>query len=84
MTTITYQYQGRTYESAVEIFWDGENHRYRVIIDGLQYEIILLEMGKHLNRMIWLQCMGPGIIEQPHDLIQAIGEGIQNSSVPIY
>jgi len=83
MTPFTYLYKGRTYESAVDMYWDGENHRYRVIVDVLYYELIIFQMGRSNNQIIWLQCMGPGIMEQPHDLIQAIGEGIEKTAVPI-
>ncbi len=81
MEPFTYQYQGKTIDSVAEYFCVEGNHRYRVKINDINYLLAICGWRGPNNTILWVQNVKPGDIVQPHDLIQAIGEGIEKSTL---
>jgi hypothetical protein len=80
MKDFTYEFKGRTYEAAVEYFFDRGDHRYRVKFNDTIIVLAICGWRGPNNMILWLHALKPGEIEQPHDLVQAIGEGIEKKS----
>ena len=78
MNRFRYKYKGVLYDSTVETYLQDGNHQYRVSLpDGLQYVIAPMGIRSPNGKIIWLQSNKEGEIVQPHDLNQAIGEGLE-------
>ena len=78
MYRFVYIYQGITYESSAEYFKDGSHKRYKVMApDGLAFIIGRFGIPGVNGKIIWVQSNKPGEVMQPHDLVQAIGEGLE-------
>ena len=75
----TFTYHDQNHPAVVEFFSHYSNDRYRIRL-ATQEEFVIAPAGfrDRNNRVIWLQTTGHGEShEQPSDLVQAIGEGLQ-------
>ena len=79
MCRFTYQYRAVAYESTMEHYLQDGEHRYRVVLpDGSQIAIAKFGMSPPNAKIIWLQAhQARGEVIQPLDLVQAIGEGLE-------
>jgi hypothetical protein len=78
MQFFTYKYAGEIHESGAEHFADRGCVGYRVAMgDGLTMIIAQAGMRAAQNKIVWVQFHGPGEIVYAHELVQAIGEGIE-------
>lgn len=82
MKDFTYTYQGKIVHSEVDYFIDRGAHRYRVKVPESDSYCVISPSGfpGAGNMIIRVQSVKPGEIVQPHDLIQAMGEGIEKAS----
>ena len=80
MPHFTYKYNGIKYKSTLEHFLkDGHDH-YRVTApDGVEFVMAPADSLTANGQIVWDQSNIMGEIIQPHDLVQAIGEGIDNN-----
>jgi hypothetical protein len=83
MKTFTYQYKGETFQSLVEYYMEGQDHRYRVQI-GQNFSVIVPSgfPGPN-NSIVWVQSHKGNETVLDHELVQAIGEGLERSGMPI-
>ena len=80
MYPFTYQYKGETFESHYSFSAEKGDARYQVKLPYAWYTIVALEFPRLPdNKIIWHQANKDGEIILPHDLVQAIGEGIEDS-----
>lgn len=78
MHRFKYKYKNVVYESTMEYYMQDFQHRYRVALpNGLRFVIAKFGMSPPNTRIIWLQSNKDGEIVQPHDLVRAIGEGLE-------
>ena len=84
MKPFTYQYKGETFQSAVAYYSEGRDHRYRVQL-GEQYSVIVPSgfPGPN-NSIVWVQSHRGNETVLDHELVQAIGEGVERSGMHIY
>jgi hypothetical protein len=83
MTSIKYKYKGITLDSTVERYKEDGCDRYRMVLpDGLVLIITPSGILQQNTKIRWLQTISPGEKIQPNDLIQSLGEGIENKYVP--
>jgi hypothetical protein len=83
MKTFTYQYRGETFQSAVKYYMEGRDHRYRVQI-GQNFSVIVPSgfPGPN-NSILWVQSHKANETVLDHELVQAIGEGLERSGMRI-
>jgi hypothetical protein len=83
MKTFTYQYNGENFQSLVEYYMEGQDHRYRVQI-GENFSVIVPSgfPGPN-NSIVWVQSHKGNEIVLDHGLVQAIGEGLERSGMRI-
>jgi hypothetical protein len=83
MKDFIYHYQGTTYMAAVTPYTNQEGYfRYRVMFDKSKGVIIGHAGVRGLNnQLLWVQELRNGIIEEPHELIQAVGEGLESAGM---
>lgn len=81
MQSFTYHYKGETVESLWSLSVDNGQPRYKVkLSDDLWFTIVPLIFDPQKDtKIIWHQSNKEGEIVQPHDLVQAMGEGIEAS-----
>jgi hypothetical protein len=78
MRPFTYQYKGETVESLWAVSVEKGDLRYRVKIGtDLWLTIVPTFVTSPSDKIIWLQSNKEHEIVQPHDLVQAMGEGIE-------
>ena len=78
MRSFTYQYKGETVESLWAASVENGDLRYRVKLGiELWLTIIPTFVAGTDKKIIWLQSVKEHEIVQPHDLVQAMGEGIE-------
>jgi hypothetical protein len=75
--TFHFKYQGEIQNSSVEIFKEGEYNRYRILLKDLTLVIASAGFRDASGKIIWVQSVKPREFVQPHDFIQAIGEGLE-------
>ena len=80
MYPFTYQYKGETFESLYSLSAEKGDARYQVKLQDAWYTIVALDFPRLPdNKIIWHQANKDGEIILPHDLVQAMGEGIEAS-----
>lgn len=84
MKMFRYNYRGEVRQSEVEYYMDRGAHRYRVVTQGGHCVVVPLAFPGPNGITLWVQSVKPGEIEYPHDLVQAMGEGIEQSGVPVF
>ena len=78
MQPFTYQYKGETVESLWSVSLEKGQLRYKVkLSDILWFTIVPLTFPSTGEQIFWHQSHKDGEIIQPHDLVQAMGEGIE-------
>jgi hypothetical protein len=78
MEPFTYQYKGESYNSRAVFIVDGRCKLYHVTSGhGLDFNIEPSEIPAPNGKIIWVQSNKPFEKIQPHDLVQAIGEGLE-------
>jgi len=78
MIPFTYQYKGETIESLFAISVDKGDVRIKVkLTTDLWFTIAPFGFTAPGEKIIWIQSNKEGEIVQPHELVQAIGEGIE-------
>jgi hypothetical protein len=84
MKPFTYQYTGQTFQSTVDYYMEGMSHRYRVQL-GENYSVIVPSgfPGPN-NSIVWVQSHKGDEAILNHELVQAIGEGVEKSGIEIY
>jgi hypothetical protein len=84
MQTFRYYYNDETYESEVMMFLDGSFTYYQLkMSDGLECTITSSGIRCPENKTIWVQSHKPDEKVLSHDLIQALGEGLENAGITI-
>ncbi len=78
MRSFNYQYKGETVESLWAASVDGGDLCYKVKLGtDLWLTIVPTFIKSPGDKIIWLQAVKEHEIVQPHDLVQAMGEGIE-------
>ena len=78
MRSFTYQYKGETVESLWAVSVENGDLRYRVKLGtDLWLTIVPTFVTGTADKIIWQQSNNEHEIVQPHDLVQAMGEGIE-------
>lgn len=78
MRSFTYQYKGETVESIWAVSVENGDLRYRVKLGtDLWLTIVPTFVTSTAEKIIWLQSNKEHEVVQPHDLVQAMGEGIE-------
>lgn len=72
-----------TYQSSVEYYKEGADHRYRVQVGNNFSVIVPSGFPGPGNRIIWVQSHKGDETVLAHELVQAIGEGVERSGMPI-
>ena len=82
MQLFTYKYKGETLNAVAMAYMDEGICRYRVIIENnLRITISPVSIPGTEGSVIWVQSNKSGEIPQPHDLVQAFGEGLSNAGI---
>jgi hypothetical protein len=84
MKPFTYQYTGQIFQSAVDHYMDGINHRYRVQIGEIYSVIVPSGFPGPDNSIVWVQSHKADEPVLKHELVQAIGEGLEKSGIEIH
>ena len=85
MQVFRYQYQDETCESDAVMFLDRSFTYYRIKMgDGLECTIASSGVRGPDNKTIWVQSHKPDEKVLSHDLIQALGEGLENAGINIF
>ena len=77
MISFTYNHNGKTEKALVEPFKEGEYHRFLIVQPDLRLVIAPAGIRGIASRILWVQTVKPLEFVQPHDFIQAIGEGLE-------
>ena len=81
----TYEYEGRTIHSLFEYYIFSGEHRYRVKSpDGGYFDILPLAFSGPNQETIWVQKVTDINMEKPHEMIMAMGQGIERTGHPVY
>jgi hypothetical protein len=83
MKMFRYNYRGEIRQSEVDYFMDRGGHRYRVVTQTGSCVIVPLALPGPKGITLWVQSVKPGETEYPHDMVQALGEGVELSGLPI-
>ncbi len=78
MQSFTYQYKGETVESLCAISVEKGDIRYKVKLRDVWFTIVPLSFPPpDDNKILWHQSNKEGELILSHDLVQAMGEGIE-------
>jgi hypothetical protein len=84
MQLFTYHYMDEIRKSVAYSFLENGRPYFRVLInDGLECTIASSGIPDPENKTIWVQSHKPGETVLAHDLIQALGEGIERAGANI-
>jgi len=75
MKPFTYIYQGRVHSATADHYLEGGYNRYRISLADETFVIAPAGIPGVAGKTIWTQPKGPGEKDQPHELVQALGEG---------
>jgi hypothetical protein len=79
MSCFVYKYEGVIHESSVAHYIESGCDKYKVeLADGLSIVVAQAGMRTDENKIIWVQSHITEEVEYAHDLVQAIGEGIES------
>ena len=79
MKPFQYMYRGQVLNAAVDYFTEEGYDRYRVILDNESFIVAPSGFTGPNGKTIWVQPVKAGEKDQPHDLVQALGEGIRGT-----
>ncbi len=77
MQPFYYHYRGEIKDSSAVLYSDNGHLRYLVSLGELWVTIAPSGFTDTYGKIIWVQSNKPGEIVQPHELVQAMGEGIE-------
>ena len=83
MKPFTYKYRGLIHKSFVNHYIDQGYNRYKVAYDDDYFIIAPSGIPGPKGRIIWVQSNKPGEIILSHDLVQSIGEGLEEFEIKI-
>jgi hypothetical protein len=83
MKPFAYHFEGVTYQSTVEYFKEGSDHRYRVQVGNGFSIIVPSGFPGPNNSIVWVQSHKGDETVLAHELVQAIGEGVEQSGIQI-
>jgi hypothetical protein len=83
MKPFAYFFEGVTYHSTVEYFKEGADHRYRVQVENNYSIIVPSAFPGPNNAIVWVQSHKGDEIVLAHELVQALGEGVEHSGMQI-
>src|SRR5450432_650194 len=78
MKPFTYHYHETTHNAVAESFMEDANQRYQITLDN--GECLVIAAAGWLTpdgRTVWIQSEKPDEITYPHEMVQAIGEGMK-------
>jgi hypothetical protein len=77
MQPLKFEHNGIVHDSLFEYFQTGVSHRFRVFINDRYLVIAIAGFRTPQNKIIWVQSNEPNEPDLDHDLVQALGEGIE-------
>ncbi len=77
MITFNYNHNGKTVNAQVEHYKEGEYSRFLITLPDLSLIVVPAGIRDSAGRLIWVQFVRQAEFVQPHDFIQAIGEGLE-------
>jgi len=83
MKPFTYHFRGETFQSAAEYYKEGADHRYRVQLGEIFSVIVPSGFPGPNHSIVWVQSHKDDEIVLDHELVQAIGEGMERSGMQI-
>jgi hypothetical protein len=81
MHPFTYKYRELTHKSSVNHYIEQGYHRYKITYDDGYFVLVKSGIPGTNSKIIWVQSNKPGEIILPHDVVQSIGEGIEEFEV---
>ena len=81
MQPFTYEYKGTVYDALAEHSTENGYNRYQITFDGGCVVIVPAGIPGTGGLTIWVQSNKSGEKIYPHELIQAIGDGLENSRI---
>jgi hypothetical protein len=83
MKPFTYQFRGENFQSAVVYYMEGHDHRYRVQTKEGFSVIVPSGFPGPNHSIVWVQSHKADETVLDHELVQAIGEGVERSGLSI-
>ena len=77
MKPFQYTYLGRVLSATADHYTEGRYNRYRITLGKETFIIAPSGFTGANGRTIWVQPVKPGEKDQHHDLVQALGEGLE-------
>jgi hypothetical protein len=77
MDTFTFYYNGKTENAFMEHFYEEGYNRFRIIQPDLTVVIAPAGVRTAAGKIVWVQTVKPLEFVQPHDYMQAMGEGLE-------
>lgn len=81
MAAFTFTYQGRFLNAVADHYTEDGYNRYRITLIDVTFVIAPSGFTGKDGKTIWVQPIKPGEFGQPHDLVQALGEGIEAAGI---
>jgi hypothetical protein len=82
MQPFTFRYKSEIRKSQAARFMDEGYQCFLVTTSsGLELTIVPSGLPGSENKTIWVQTHKPGEKIHPHDLVQALGEGLENAGI---
>lgn len=80
MLPFTYQYNGESFDSQAIYYQEDGYRRFRVVVpDGREFIIAPAGIPGKNGAVIWGQPVKPGEENLAHELVQAMGEGVEKA-----
>ena len=84
MTPFTFFYENKSRSSAYEHFTEEGYNRFRILLQNGEVVIIAPSgIRDAMNNIVWVQSVTSGEFNQPHEFIQALGKGLENSGLQV-
>ena len=84
MTPFAFFYENKSRTSAYEHFTEDGYHRFRILLQNGDVVIIAPSgIPDAMNNIVWVQSVTSGEFNQPHEFIQALGKGLENSGLQV-
>jgi len=84
MTPFAFFYENNSRTSAYEHFTEEGYHRFRILLQNGEVVIIAPSgIRDAMNNIVWVQPVTSGEFNQPHEFIQALGKGLENSGLQV-
>ena len=84
MIPFSFSYQNSFRTAAFEHFTEDGYHRFRILLQNGDVVIIAPSgIPDAMNNIVWVQSVTSGEFNQPHEFIQALGKGLENSGLQV-